>query len=119
MNDRILKQLAELSLTADGAIDENAREYVLTRLSRADIRRYVVFLKSVLKERRVWVRSASPADKAVKERMASLFPGKELRFVADPALGAGMQVEYGDNVINISVKNMIENTIRRLLSGNR
>jgi F0F1-type ATP synthase delta subunit len=114
MNDRVLKQLAGLSITSDGQIDEGVRRYALTRLSRADLKRYVLYLRNVLRDRTAVVRTPQVPDAETKKRMAALFPGKYLQFAIDRSLGAGFQIEYGDNVVKANVKNMIEKTIRQL-----
>jgi len=110
MNDRVLKQLAGMSIS-DGQVNESVSAYVLTKLAKSDMKRYLMYLRNVIRDGRVLVSTPVVPDAGDKERLAALFAGKDIRFAADPALGAGLQIEYGDNVLNMNIRTMIEQTI--------
>jgi hypothetical protein len=70
-------------------------------------------LKNEIARGRVVVKTAEKPDANSVESFTRRFPGKELRFVTDPSIGAGYVVEHGDDVVHFNVRNMIERTIQR------
>jgi F0F1-type ATP synthase delta subunit len=113
MNDKNLKQLAALSIS-DGRIDEKVSVYVLSRLSKSEMKRYLLYLRNVIRDRRVRVRTPGTLDAETRTQIAAGFAGRDIGFEQDPSLGAGLQVEYGDTIVNANIRTMIETTINRL-----
>jgi hypothetical protein len=114
MDRASLKKLAQL--TADEKeVSPKLASFVLDRLSRADLKTYLFYLKSELAKGRVHVRvPGGRLDAAFRAKMQQLFPGKDLSIEADPSIGGGMQVEYDDTIIDVSLKSLIERTFSRI-----
>jgi hypothetical protein len=97
--------------TAEG---EAAQRYAIEKLPRRFLKKYQLYLKNEIKNRRVIVRSAGAADDDTKKTFAGVFAGKEIIYSSDPNLGAGLEVEHGDNIAKINVQNIIERAISGL-----
>ena len=110
MKENALRELASMAFlsTAEG---EAAQRYAIEKLPRRFLKKYQLYLKNEIKNRRVMVRSAGAADDITKKTFAEVFTGKEIIYLADTKLGAGIEVEHGDNLAKINVQNIIERAI--------
>jgi hypothetical protein len=113
MKDNALRELAAMAFlgTEEG---DAAQRYALEKLPRRFMKKYQLYLKNEIKNRRVTVKLAGAADESTKNTFAGVFAGKEIIYSADPKLGAGIEVEHGDNVAKINIQNIIDRAINRL-----
>ena len=113
MKDNALRELASMAFlgTAEG---DAAQRYASEKLPRRFLKKYQLYLKNEIKNRRVLVRSAGTVDDNTKKTFAGVFSGKEIIYSADPKLGAGIEVEHGDNIAKVNVQNIIERAINGL-----
>lgn len=112
MNKKV-KKLVELSFV-DGKIDNRIARYILTQLSKKELKEYLKILKHRLESRHVMIESASPLNSNEKKKMTKLFAGYDIEFNQAPQNGGGMKVTVGDTVIDLSVKNYIETILANL-----
>jgi hypothetical protein len=110
MKDSALRELASMAFlgTAEG---DAAQRYALEKLPRRFMKKYQLYLKNEIKNRRVMVKLAGAADDNTKKTFAGVFAGKEIIYSTDPELGAGIEVEHGDNIAKINVQNIIDRAI--------
>jgi hypothetical protein len=113
MDRSTIKKMAEMTVQ-NGEVNEAVRRHVLGRFTAPDIKQYLFYLEKAVRQQQVRVRLPDAPDKELKQQLQSLFRGKELRFEPSPALGAGIQIEHGDDVVTITVRNMIERTVGKL-----
>jgi F0F1-type ATP synthase delta subunit len=108
------KKLARLTLTTSGEVDGRIASFALNRLSRSELKNYLFHLREEIARRRVEVSVAGPADETLWKELEKEFSDKETIVSSDETLGAGVRVRDGDDVIDASVKGLVEETIDRL-----
>ena len=113
MNNTQLKQLAEMTVQ-DGQVNRTVAEFVMTKLNRTQLKTYVMYLKNELIKDKVNVKTSEMIDQETEKQFQSLFAEKELQFETDEALGAGIYVKAGDTIIDLTMKNYINQTVNQL-----
>lgn len=113
MDKLVLKKLASLTFEK-GKVNEHVQKYVLERLSRNDLKRYVFYLREEMRRTRVQVRLPGAPDAELKKAVEGIFAGKEIEYQTEPSIGAGFQIEYEDNILNLNMRTIIEKTIHGL-----
>jgi len=111
MKDAVLRELAAITLSG-GERAPAAEQLALEKLSKRDLKRYLLFLRNEITKRFVTVRSAVEPGDEMKKAIGGVFEGKEILYETRPELGAGLELEHGDNIERINVKNIIERAIR-------
>ena len=110
-----VRALAQLSLTAGGTVDERVAQFALSRLARSELREYLAALKRELKRRRLDVSvPEGTEERPLREDLGETFPGREMIVSRDDALGGGVRVSAGDDVIDASVRGYLRATIEKL-----
>ncbi len=110
MKDSVLRELASMAFLA-GPEGEAAQKYALETLPKRDLKKYMLYLKNETSKRRVSVSTAGVSDEGTRKTIGEVFKGRDIRYETDPSLGAGMVLEHGDNIVRLSVKNIIERAI--------
>ncbi|OGH37772.1 MAG: hypothetical protein A2905_02950 [Candidatus Levybacteria bacterium RIFCSPLOWO2_01_FULL_36_10] len=110
MNKGIIKKLAQMTVE-NGQVNETVRNFVLKKLSKKDTKVYLLYLISHIRKNEVYVTIANDPDKNTHENISKLFKSKNIKFKIDPKIGAGLKVEYDDNIVSLNVRNLIERTI--------
>lgn len=113
MNTKTIKKLVGMTIV-DGKIDDTIRKFVMSRLSRTCLRDYLYFFKMELQNRQVNVKLSDLPDEDGRKKFSEIFKDKELKFETDRTLGAGVHIEYGDNVLKLNVQSLIKRTINSL-----
>lgn len=115
MNNSDLKKLARLTVS-DGQTADELEKYVLEKLTRADLRTYLFYLKQEIKNRKVFVRTPGKPDKGTIEIINKLFEGKavEMNYEQMQPLGAGIQIEYKDNLVELSLRKLISRSLENI-----
>lgn len=111
-----LKKLSELTISETGEIDENSGNYILAKLTKKELKLYLNYLKKELEGRRASVRMPELPDKSTENAVSAVFRNRKVYFSEDKTMGAGMQIQLDDNLININVKNLIERAIDKMKS---
>ena len=110
MKESVLRELAAMAFLV-GPEGEAAQRYALDTLPKRYLKKYMLYLKNEMRKRRITVRTASAAHESSKKTIDDIFPGGDIRYETEPGLGAGMVLEHGDNIVRLSVKNIIERAI--------
>ena len=112
MKDAVLRELAAIAFSG-GERAEAAGELV-GELSKRDLKKFAFYLKAEIKSKRVTVRAAAAPDEDIKKTISGVFEGGDIRYEIEQELGAGLELEHGDNIERINVKNIIERAIQEL-----
>ena len=115
MNNSDIKKLAKLTLS-DGETSAVLEKYVLEKLTRAELKTYLFFLKQEIKNRKVFVRTPGKPDKDILDKISKMFEGKmvDMHFEQMPSLGAGIQIELQDNLVELSLRNLISRSLENI-----
>jgi len=109
-----MRRLAEQSIAPDGSVDERVAAAVLRRLSRTQLKEYLAGLRGQLRARRVDVAVSGEAGAEARSALAAAFAGKEIVVKRDDALGGGLTVSAGDDVLDASARGYLRATMDRL-----
>jgi hypothetical protein len=110
MKNSVLRELASMAFLA-GTEGEDAQRYAQELLPKRYLKKYMLYLKNEISNRRVSVRTAGISDESTKKSIGEMFRGGNIHYETDPGLGAGIVLEHGDNIVRINVKNIIERAI--------
>lgn len=110
---RQLKRLADLTIE-EGKANQKIAGFALRKLPARELKSYLFYLKQALRNSRAAVTHAGELNEAAKKLLAKRFPGKELTFAREDALGAGLEIEFEDNIMKLSIRNMLERTVERM-----
>ena len=115
MNNSDLKKLAKLTVS-DGETTAEVEKYVLEKLTRTELKAYLFYLKQEIKNRKVFVRTAGKPDKETIDKLKKLFEGRsvDMNFEQLQSLGAGIQIEYKDNLVELSLRNLISRSLENI-----
>ncbi len=114
MNVRVVKKLAELTLTPFGDVEPRIAAYALEELSRSDLKIYLSELKRAASRQRVNATVPGEPGLSVAEVVGRAFPGRRATVTRDDSLGAGVLLNVGDNRLDASVKGLFHQTVDRL-----
>ena len=109
-----MNRLVALALDENGDVRADVAARILGELSRAELKRFLAALRLELRRRLVRVSVAGKADGAVDRAIGRAYPGRPLRVQQDEALGAGVKVSAGDDVMDASVQGYIRQIIEEL-----
>ena len=109
-----MNRLVALLLDERGDAREEVAARVLADLSRAELKKFLAALRLELKRRVVQVGLAGAAGPGLDTAIGHAWPGRALRVREDPALGAGVKVSAGDDVVDASVHGYIREIIEEL-----
>ena len=109
-----MNRLVALVLNAQGDVNEDVAASILAGLSRAELKRFLAAFRLELKRRVVQVTLAGRADASLDRTIGQAYPGRALRVRPDEALGAGVKVSAGDDVVDASVHGYIREIIEEL-----
>jgi hypothetical protein len=110
MKDSVLRELASMAFSS-GDEGEAARGYALEQLPKRYLKKYKLYLNKEIRTRRMTVKAAGVTDEKTKEIIQGIFPGSDVRYEVDSRIGAGLELEHGDNVAKINIQNIIERAI--------
>src|SRR5579871_3012779 len=111
MNDQQLKQLAQISIQ-NGIINEAVIDFVMHTLNRTQLKTFVRYLKNEREKNTITVKTAEPLNNTTTQQLENVFQNKEVTFKEDPRLGAGIYIHAGDNIIDLTLKTSINQTIK-------
>jgi hypothetical protein len=109
-----MNRLVALVLDADGDVKDEVAARILEGLSRGELKRFLSAFRLELRRRVVQVAVAGRADGTVDRAIGRVYPGRALRVEKDDALGAGVKVSAGDDILDASVHGYIREIIEEL-----
>jgi hypothetical protein len=107
------KRLVRGALAEDGTVRDEVAALLLRLMSRSQMKAFVGALRREQRRRTVSVEIAGdvgPAGRSVAER----YPGRSVEVAQDSALGAGVRVRAGDDIVDASVRGIIRKIIAEL-----
>jgi hypothetical protein len=109
-----MKRLVALALASDGQVKDDVAADILSGLSRSDLKKFLAAIRLELRRRVVRVGIAGQPGAALGEAVARAYPGRTLDVEPDEALGAGVKVRAGDDIMDASVHGYIRGIIEEL-----
>jgi hypothetical protein len=107
----VTSPFVRLALTAEGEVNEEVAAMLLDRLSRSQLKRFLVALRQELKRRRVYVTVAGAPDASVAPAIGEQYPGRDVGVETDETLGAGVRISAGDDIVDASIRGYIREII--------
>lgn len=115
LNKQKIRKLA--SITAESSrVSRDIEEYVLTKMSKQELKDFLKYLKMELDKKRVYVISSEAVSKENLSLIKRKFEGKRIVETLDKSLGGGLKIRDNDLVIDFSFKKFINDTIERIKS---
>jgi F0F1-type ATP synthase delta subunit len=109
-----VKRLVALALTPEGEVREEVAARLLESLSRSQLKEFLAALRREMKRRQVHVTLAGEASATVGHSLAKSYPGRELTLAQDAALGGGVRIAAGDDIVDASMRGYIREIIEEL-----
>ena len=113
MNNKQLRKLALMTLK-NGKIDSGVAKYALSRLSKSELKQYLFYFKNVTAKNTIEIISDTTLSPTTKKQLAKIYYGKSLTFEENKKLGVGLFVRIDDTILDLSVKNYIEESVMQL-----
>lgn len=113
INKQKIKKLA-LIAAENSKVPKDIEKFVLTKMSKQELKDFLRFLRIELDKRRVYVMSSEkllPDNITIIKR---LFGDKEIIETIDKSVGAGLKIRNNDLVIDFTFKNFINDTIEKI-----
>lgn len=111
MTTKQIKKLAVASYTNE-LLDLKKINRILKILNRAQLKKYIKFLKSLEKSKTIKVIvSKTDTKSGLSKELKSIFPNKRLEFSEDNSLIAGLKIVDNDNIYDFNLKNTFENLV--------
>jgi F0F1-type ATP synthase delta subunit len=109
-----VKRLVALAFTPEGEVRDEVASSLLEQLSRSQLKEFLAALLREMKRRQVHVTLAGEADAGVGDSLAKSYPGREVTLVQDAALGGGVRISAGDDIVDASMRGYIREIIEEL-----
>ncbi len=110
MKKNLIKKLAEFSFR-NGSVDKKITNFALLKLSKSDLKTYLFYYKKELGKNAVLVKTSDRVDKITEQKLKEIFKNKQINYIIDESLGAGMYIKSDNDVIDASIKGLIEQAI--------
>jgi hypothetical protein len=107
----VTSPFVRLALKPDGEVNEEVAAMLLERLTRSQLKRFLVALRQELKRRRVYVTVAGEPDPSVAPAVGEQYPGRDIGVEQDETLGAGVRISAGDDIVDASIRGYIREII--------
>lgn len=107
-----LKQLAKV-VAAKNIVDAKIQEFVLKNLTRAELKVFIIHLRTLVQKNTVTVFSKDMPEN-IKKSIKTLFKGKTVQFKKDDKVKVGVKIIDGDTLTNFSFNNYVTNTVEQL-----
>ena len=112
MRRKIIKKLAEESYL-NGNLDKKKVSRIEKLLKKQYLKAYIKDLKTI--EAKKTVKITVPDETGLNEKrriFSKIYPGKRIVFSLDPGLLTGIRVEEFDNLYELSLRNVLGNSIK-------
>lgn len=113
MTDEEIKKIAKLTIR-EGRVNETIAKFVMTRFSRKYLLKYLMYFRKITFENSVRIVCSEELSSVFKKEIERKFAGKSVFYEADKALGDGIKAIIGDTVIDLSLKNYLDNIVKVL-----
>lgn len=106
IKDRV-KLLVKESYT-DGTLDENKVLSITESLKRSELKAFIKEIKKIERKRTVIVATPYVPSETEQRSLTDLFPGKNLEFLADSSMLAGLKIINDDLITDINLKEKLK-----------
>jgi len=113
MKTNYLKELAYQTVV-NGMIEKNVEKFVLDKLSKSELKEYLLHLKRSLAKETLIVISATEIDATTKKLLMRQFGKKYVDSQINPKVGAGLVIKNNDDIIDLSLMGEIQRFIRTI-----
>ncbi len=113
MNKNQIKQLAKLTID-ETKINQKVATFVLNKLSRKELIYYIRLLKTIAQKNMVRIVSSDPINATFKSALLKKFSNKHVVFEQNDDFGPGIKAIINDTIMDLSIKNYIDNTVDNL-----
>jgi len=113
IESRKLKKLAQIAASMP-SIPKDIEEYVLSVLSKKDLKEFLEYYKIELSKKRIQITSSDILSEENMNMFKKMYKDREIMFTIDKSVGAGFVVKDNDMIADFSVKKLIDNTIEKL-----
>ncbi len=115
MNKAKLRELASLTVSQK-EIPRDTADLILSKLTRAELKEYLFQLRKRIAERSVRIRTAGVPDSQAERDLRELFKEKDvdISFETSKSLGAGLQIVYRDDVLELSARELVSRAMERI-----
>lgn len=112
MNKKVIKKLAEESYSKN-TLDSGKITKIAKKLKRSDLKVYIKNLKDIEAQKTVMITVPNEDGlREIKTHFSKLYPDKKIVFNIDTTLLTGIKVVDYDNVYELSLKSLLENSVR-------
>jgi hypothetical protein len=109
-----MNRLVALVFGPDDQVKEDVAAEIVAGLSRSELKRFLAAFRLEMRRRVVRVATAGDAGPGLDAAVSRAYPGRRLDVEKDDALGAGLKVSAGDDVVDASVHGYIREIIEEL-----
>jgi hypothetical protein len=109
-----VNKLVSLVLGPDGQVKDDLAAEIVAGLSRSELKRFLSALRLEMRRRIVRVALAGEPGAALDTAVTRAYPGRRVDVEKDEALGAGVKVSAGDDIVDASVHGYIREIIEEL-----
>ena len=99
-----MNRLVAMTFTPNGDVNPAVASWVLENLSRSQLKAYLAALRRELRRRRVYVELSGGSESEIEGEIGKRYPDRELAISHDEALGAGVRVSAGDDIVDASIR---------------
>lgn len=112
MQTKKIKKLAEMTYSGN-KINEKIVKLASGKLKKSELKVYLKSLKNMQKKKvlKVYVPSKKLISRDIENRLVKFFKNKELNFIEDKSLIAGIRVVDNDMIYELNLKDSFENLI--------
>ena len=101
------KYLAALS-TTNGLLDPKKMAFIASKLSKRELSIYLTLLRKIRVGEKVMVVTAIDLPRNLAVPFEEIFKGRDVLFLRDEAILAGLTVQFEDFVFDASIKTLLE-----------
>jgi hypothetical protein len=109
-----VKRLVSLALGAEGEAAERITDSIVAELPRSELKRFLSALRREARRRSVALAVEGDAGGVAEAAVRTRYPGRLVEVVREQALGAGLRISAGDDIVDASVRGYIKEIIEEL-----
>ncbi len=113
INKQKIKKLAQIAAEKP-QIPRDVEEFVLTKMSKQELKDFLKYFRLELDKKRVYVVSSDAISKDNLNSLKKQYADKELIESLDQTIGGGIKIKDNDLVIDFSFKTFINDTIEKI-----
>jgi hypothetical protein len=109
-----VKRLVSLALGAEGEAAERIAESILVELPRSELKQFLSALRREARRRSVALAVEGDAGGVAEAAVRRGYPDQHVEVAREQALGAGLRISAGDDIVDASMRGYIAEIIEAL-----